>query len=214
MPTIGLDDAAVRYLSERDWRLARLMARVGPLTYHPPASAFHSLAHSIIEQMLSIKAAATIEQRVYALCENDFCPARVAALSEEELRGCGVSSRKARNLRSLAAYALDHDLEALRDRPEGEIRAELTALPGVGKWTCDMFLLFYLGLPDILPVEDGAFRQAFQWLYGASVENEGVRTVVCGLWYPHASTAVRYLYRALNTGLVKTMDPAELRCGR
>lgn len=213
MPTIGLDDAAVRHLSERDWRLAHLIAHLGPLAYRAPASAFHSLAHSIIEQMLSIKAAATIEQRVYALCENDFRPERVAALSEEDLRGCGVSARKARNLRSLAAYALGHDLEALRGRAEGDIRAELMALPGIGKWTCDMFLLFYLGLPDILPVEDGAFRQAFQWLYGASVENAGVRAVVCGLWHPYASTAVRYLYRALNTGLVKTLDPADLCSG-
>lgn len=207
MPTIGLDDAGIRHLCERDWRLAHLIERLGPLSYEPPATAFSSLAHSIIEQMLSIKAAATIEQRIYHLCQGDFCPRTVAALSEGDLRACGVSVRKARSLRSLAAYAIEYDLEALRGLPEEEIRAQLTALPGVGTWTCDMFLLFYLDLPDILPVEDGAFRQAFRWLYGAPVTDEGVRAVVCGLWHPYASTAVRYLYRALNTGLIK--EPVE-----
>lgn len=82
------------------------------------------------------------------------------------------------------------------------------ALPGVGVWTCDMFLLFYLGFPDILPVEDGALRQAFRWLYGAEITDSGVQEVVCSLWHPYSSTAVHYLYRALNQGLVKEVQPA------
>ncbi|MBM6774593.1 DNA-3-methyladenine glycosylase 2 family protein [Olsenella profusa] len=186
------------------------MGRIGPLEHGVPASAFHSLAHSIIEQMLSIRAAATIERRVCSLCDDDFRPETVAALGEGDLRACGMSGRKARSLVGLAAYACEHDLEVLRELSDDVVRERLCALPGVGKWTADMFLLFYLGRPDILPVEDGAFRQAFQWLYGAPVTDEAVRTVVCDLWHPYASTAVRYLYRALNSGLVRELDARDL----
>lgn len=210
MPTIALDSPEVLHLRERDWRLSRLIGRMGPLEHGVPASAFHSLAHSIIEQMLSIRAAATIERRVCSLCDDDFRPETVAALGEGDLRACGMSGRKARSLVGLAAYACEHDLEVLRELSDDVVRERLCALPGVGKWTADMFLLFYLGRPDILPVEDGAFRQAFQWLYGAPVTDEAVRTVVCDLWHPYASTAVRYLYRALNSGLVRELDARDL----
>lgn len=132
------------------------------------------------------------------------------AASVETLRSCGVSNSKARYLRELAEFALVNNLEELSDASDDAVRATLTAIPGIGKWTCDMFLLFYLEREDVLPVENGAFRQAFNWLYGASVENEGVRTVVCNLWKPHSSTAVRYLYRALNMGLVTAQPASEI----
>lgn len=73
-----------------------------------------------------------------------------------------------------------------------------------------MFLLFYLERKDILPVEDRVFRKAFNWLYGASVENERVQTVIYNLWKSHSSTAVRYLYRTLNAGLVTAQPTSEV----
>jgi DNA-3-methyladenine glycosylase II len=174
------------------------------MEYAKPESAFHCLAHSIIEQMLSMKAAATIEQRIITVCDNDLCPSSILSTSIDELRNCGVSKRKALYLHALAEYASDEDLEALSELTDEGVRSALTCIPGIGKWTCDMFLLFYLDRSDVLPVEDGAFRQAFRWLYGASVEHEGVRHVVCSLWRPYSSIAARYLYRALNSGMTKS----------
>ena len=203
MPTITLDSREVEYLSERDFRLRRIMHYIGDLEYSRPESAFHSLAHSIIEQMLSMKAGRAIESRLQELCDGDYTPERIADITAENIKSCGMSFRKAQSLKTLAEYALANDLEALAELPDDQVYKTLVQLPGIGKWTCDMFMLFYLGRPDILPVEDGALRQAFEWLYGAPITNPDVRTVVCSLWSPYSSTAVRYLYRALNLGLTR-----------
>ena len=183
---------------------------MGDLEYRKATSAFENIAHSIIEQMLSMKAGHTIERRLREACGGNLSPEAVASLSTQTIRSCGVSMRKAECLVGLAEYACAHDLEAFSMAEENDIRASLTALPGIGKWTCDMFLLFYLGFPDILPIEDGALRQAFQWLYGAPITNPDVRQVVCSLWSPYSSTAVRYLYRALNEGVVKNKSQSEI----
>ncbi len=203
MASISLDSPQVRYLSERDWRLGKLMSRIGDLEYSRPDSAFQSLAHSIIEQMLSMKAGHSIEQRLVERCGGELTPQSLGGLSVDEVKACGMSLRKAQSLHALAAYATEHDLEALAERTDEEVTTTLLDLPGVEKWTCDMFLLFYLERPDVLPVEDGAVRQAFQWLYGVPITDSCARVLVCSLWHPYASTAIRYLYRALNCGLVK-----------
>lgn len=203
MPVISLTSNEVTYLAERDFRLRHLMYRIGDLKYDPPETAFHCLAHSIIEQMLSMKAGLAIESRLIACCDGAFMPERVKALAVEEVKACGMSLRKAQSLHSLAEYALENDLEDLRHATDAEVSATLQKLPGIGKWTCDMFLLFYLERPDILPVEDGALRQSFGWLYGVPITSEEAQTIVCSLWRPYSSTAVRYLYRALNEGMTK-----------
>ncbi len=208
MPIIKLDSNEVTYLSERDWRLSHLMQRIGDLGYEPYDTAFHSLAHSIVEQMLSMKVGRTIEGRLIDCCGGQLIPERILELPVEQIKGCGMSLRKAQNIQALASYAMENDLEGLRALPDNEIQKELQQLPGIGKWTCDMFLLFYLGRPDVLPIEDGALRQSFEWLYGASITSPDVREVVCSLWQPYSSTAVRYLYRALNMGLIKEMPDA------
>ncbi|MGI6033123.1 MAG: DNA-3-methyladenine glycosylase family protein [Coriobacteriales bacterium] len=207
MPIIRQDSDEVRYLCERDWRLSHLISRLGDLEYRRAGSAFEALSHSIVEQMLSMKASAGIESRIRGACGGKISPDAVAALSVGELRECGISTRKAESLRALAEYAGGNDLEQLCGAPEDEIRSELMALPGIGRWTCDMFLLFYAGRPDVLPVEDGALRQSFEWLYCAPLGDPAVRQVVCSLWRPYSSYAVRYLYRALNKGLVKQGPP-------
>lgn len=209
MPVISLTSKEVAFLSERDYRLRHLMQQIGDLEYSRPESAFHSLAHSIIEQMLSMKAGRAIESRLRELCEGDYMPECIVDIPAENIESCGMSFRKAQSLKMLAEYALENDLEALADLPDEEVYKTLVQLPGIGKWTCDMFLLFYLGRPDILPVEDGALRQAFEWLYGSSIASKEVQAVVCSLWRPYSSTAVRYLYRALNTGLVKELNPSD-----
>lgn len=209
MPVISLNSKEVTFLAERDYRLCHLMRYIGDLEYSRPESAFHSLAHSIIEQMLSMKAGRAIESRLKDLCDGDYTPEHIAKLTTEDIKACGMSLRKAQSLKTLAAYAMANDIEALVELPDEEVYETLVQLPGIGKWTCDMFLLFYLGRLDILPIEDGALRQAFEWLYGVPLTSDISQTLICSLWSPYSSIAVRYLYRALNSGLVKGVKPAE-----
>ncbi len=157
-----------------------------------------------------MKAGDVIRGRLIEKCGGILTPEAVGALSQEEIKACGMSRTKARSLHALADYALEHDLDELAALPDEEVRAELVALPGIGTWTADMYLLFYLGREDILPVEDAAVRQVFTWLYRAPMTDCDVVTAVCDVWHPHCSTAVRYMYRALNTGLLKLGDSRDV----
>ena len=123
MPKITLNSLEVEYLSERDFRLRHLMYRIGELEYTRSPSAFHSLAHSIIEQMLSMKVGRTIEDRLIERCGGNLSPDALIALSVEEIRACGVSSRKAANLKTLSEYAAENDLEALAKLDDAEVSA-------------------------------------------------------------------------------------------
>ena len=207
---IELDSEPIRHLCERDWRLARLIDRIGPIACYTSESGFSNLAHSIIEQMLSIKAAATIDARLRALCGGELAPEPLAALSVEQIRAVGVSQRKAQNLSYLAHHVTEEDLAALAELDDDAVAAWLMALPGVGVWTANMFMIFQLERPDVLPVSDLTFRRAFQWLYGAPAESADVQHVVCDLWRPYRSYAARYLYHALDLGLVDAGPAAEV----
>ncbi len=129
------------------------------------------------------------------------------SLSVEEFRSCGIAAHKAATLQELARTMPEPELWALAGLPDDGVRRALMAVHGIGRWTVDMFLIFYLGRPDVLPVEDGTVRQVFKWLYGAPLTDDNVREVVCSLWRPYSSTAVRYMYRALNMGLVIICAP-------
>lgn len=202
MGCINLDCEAACQLRARDWRLAQLMARIGNLGYRDPDSAFCNLAHSVIEQMLSMKAGNTINARLTDLCGGRVTPEAVGALSLDQVRSCGMARRKAETLLSLADVWTEDSLQALAQLPDDDVRAALCQTRGIGRWTADMFLIFYLDRPDVLPLEDGAVRQAFAWLYGVPITDPTAQTLICDLWHPYASVAVRYLYRALNQGLV------------
>ena len=204
------EDAPVAYLRERDYRLRLLIEHVGAITCFVSESGFANLAHSIIEQMLSTKVAATMEQRLRALCGGQITPETLGALAVEDIRSIGVSQRKAESLAALAARVSEEDIAALADMSDDEVMAWLTALPGIGEWTAHMFMLFSLQRDDILPTSDLTFRRAFAWLYGTGVEEAGVRTAVCELWHPYSSYAARYLYVALDDGLVQAAPAAQL----
>lgn len=190
------------FVAQRDWRLAHLIDAVGELNVYQSESAFSNIAHSIIEQMMSMKVARTIDDRVRALCGGELSHEGVSRLTKDQLRSCGMSGRKADSLLYLANNTTAEQLEGLRELNDHDVSRALCELPGVGKWTADMFLIFYLMRSDVVPDGDATFVQAFTWLYGAPPA-AGVVDVVCDLWHPYASVAARYLYRALDTGMVK-----------
>lgn len=198
MPMLTTNTPEVAYLMERDWRLRHLIEAVGDLSYEVSGSAYERVAHSVIEQMLSMKVGRTIEGRLRELCGGEITGEAVLSLSLEEIRSCSVAARKAATLQGLARTMPEQRLRALAELSDNEVRAALTAVRGIGRWTADMFLIFYLERPDVLPVEDGAVRQVFRWLYGAPLTDDNMREVVCSLWKPYSSTTVRYMYQTLD----------------
>lgn len=190
------------YLCSRDYRLGKLIHAVGTLQYGEKSTAFESLCCSIVEQMMSRRASSTIEGRLRELCNGDIAPSTISKLTIEELRMTGMSCRKAKCLLHVAQTTDEEYYERLCLLDGPEIAAELQRFSGIGKWTTDMFRLFYIEESDILPIEDGAFKQAFCWLYSVEAYIPPVIDVITSLWKPYSSLAARYLYRALNMGLV------------
>lgn len=167
---------------------------------------FESLVQSIVYQQLNGKAAATIHGRVLALFggEMKLTPDRLLAMPEGQLRGAGLSANKLLAVRDLAEKTLSgvvkprKELEALSD---AEIIARLTEVRGIGEWTVQMFLMFKLGRPDVLPTGDFGVRKAFGLLYRKSAKLPPPSALAKHgrLWAPYRTVASWYLWRRLDT---------------
>ena len=204
MKVLTAESPAVRYLCERDERLSHLIAVMGQVECLPPEeSPFAFLVHEIAEQMLSVKAAERIFSRISSLCPDGVTHHSIARISFEQLRSCGVSARKASAILSLADSVCsgEVDLTSLEAMSDHDVMANLTSLRGIGSWTAKMYLIFVLDREDVLPFEDGAFLQSYRWLYETSDCSRRAVEAKCAPWKPHSSTAARFLYHALDTGL-------------
>jgi len=159
-------------------------------------SPFATLVTSIIGQQLSMKVADTIERRVLALVTGEFTPQAVAALVPEKLRQAGLSSAKVRYILELAKRASDGrlDLNALPQMDDETVITTLVELPGIGRWTAEMFLIFSLARPDVLSPGDAGLQRAVRQLFGedATLQQVGPR------WRPFCSVACWYLWRSLD----------------
>ena len=200
-------DVAINVLTQADPPLAKLIEQVGPFRLalrSMDGGPFHALMRSIIYQQLSGKAAATIHRRVLALFPGDTPPdpEEILAVPEESLRGAGMSRAKVAAVKDLAAKTLDGtvpSMEHLDDMDDQTIIDRLTAVRGIGRWTAEMLLIFYLGRPDVLPVTDLAVRKGFMLTYGlddlpkpSELADYGQR------WQPYRSVASWYFWRALD----------------
>ena len=135
----------LEYLSCRDWRLAHLIDFVGPIVRHNDETAFSFLARSIVGQMLSLKAAATIESRLLELCNGTLSFASVAECTVDEIRAIGISSRKASYLLDLATASTEEDLATLSSLSDDGVREALERHRGIGRWTSNMLEYIILG---------------------------------------------------------------------
>jgi DNA-3-methyladenine glycosylase II len=167
-----------------------------------PGDAYGALVRAIVGQQLSTKAARTIFERLVALFGGRTpTPKELLAVDPEELRGVGLSRSKAAYLRDLAEHVEDGELELerLAELEDEEVSEQLTAVKGLGQWTADMFLLFHLGRPDVLPVGDLGIRRAVQIEYGLEdlPDPPELRTIA-EPWRPHRSLACLYLWRSLD----------------
>ena len=191
---------AEKHLAAADPIMKRLIGKHGhcPLAereFEP----FHMLANSIISQQLSSRAAATIKQRVGMLVGAPFEAERVLSTSIEELRGAGLSQAKARYIVELAANVTDRRLDfapivALDDEAVIE---KLVMLPGIGRWTAEMFLLFGLKRMDVLAIGDAGLQRAARNLYGNKRFSPTLLTRVAEAWRPYRSIGSGFLWRSL-----------------
>jgi 3-methyladenine DNA glycosylase/8-oxoguanine DNA glycosylase len=197
-------DLAIEHL-RRDKPLARLIDQIGPfrMQLNSTHNLFLALARAIVYQQLHGKAAASIFARVSALLTANDAQSMAAQLlrfSDEELRAVGLSRNKLLALRDLAQRTVSGELltlEQIHVMENEAIIASLTQVRGIGRWTVEMLLMFRLGRPDVLPLDDFGIRKGFAYAFKkqppilrAELEKRGLR------WRPYRTVASWYLWRA------------------
>lgn len=205
--TLPFDTArALRHLRRADPGLASLIKAVGPfgLEVNGAHDTFTALAEAIIYQQLSPRAAGTIHKRFCALFGEPSVPSPsiAVAMTEDELRSPGLSRAKVMAIKDLAARTLAGEVptvEESRALSDEELVRRLSAVRGIGRWTAEMFLMFRLGRPDVLPLGDYGLRRGFGAAFGlgrvgtpAEVSERGEK------WRPYRTVASWYLWRAVD----------------
>jgi DNA-3-methyladenine glycosylase II len=191
---------ATQELATRDPVLAGLIRAAPAARLRRRSDAFRALARSIVGQQISVRAAAGVWQR---LCDafEEVAPRAFAVSSVEQLRAIGLSRRKAAYLCDLALHFQDGRLAPERwVRMDDEaVVAELTRVKGIGRWTAEMFLIFYLLRPNVLPLGDLGLRRAVSLHYNRGRAVSEVRLQrVARVWVPWRSVATWYLWRSLD----------------
>ncbi len=197
---------ALRHLRRVDPVMAQLIRRAGPYTPKPErgVGAYEALVQAVAHQQLTAKAANTILDRFYALYGGDSIPTPglLVATPDERLRAVGFSRAKAASLKDIAAKTLDGTIPARRllSRMKDEAIIErLVEARGVGRWTVEMFLMFTLGRPDVLPVDDYGICNGFRIAYGKRKLPKPKALAKFGeRWAPYRTTASWYLWRAVD----------------
>ena len=214
-------------LSASDPKLGKLIERAGPfkLRVSSTQSPFEALVESIIYQQLHGKAAATIHRRLlesfYPVTGNEhFAAQHLLDCPNEQLRAAGLSHNKSLALRDLAAKTLDGTVPTLaqiRRMSDEAIIEHLTAVRGIGRWTVEMLLIFRLGRPNVLPVDDYGVRKGFALTFGKLKPADKVTPMDlpkpdvmhrrAKKWQPWCSVASWYLWRACDLGVKKQDTP-------
>jgi DNA-3-methyladenine glycosylase II len=199
-------DEADRHLRKADPVMRAMVDAHGPLDFDGrrgrPQDAYGALVRSIVGQQLSTKAARTIYERLIAIFDGHTpTPEELIAADPDEIRAAGLSRPKISYLRDLGQHIIDGELEVdrLQRLPDHEVTEQLTAVKGLGRWTADMFLMFHLKRPDILPVGDLGIRRAVERAYGLDempAPDELER--MAEPWRPHRTLACLYLWESLD----------------
>ena len=208
MPHALWQRAAVRHLKRADPVLANIIERVGPNRFGARAAGSHldALVRSIVSQQLSTSAASTIHSRLLALVGvPNPLPEHWLALNDPAMRAAGLSRQKIAYIRDLARHVQDGELPMakLHEMSDDEVIEALTRVKGIGMWTAQMFLMFRLGRPDILPVLDLGIRNAFRRAYRLRKDPTAKRMhALAKSWAPYRSVASWYLWQSLELPLV------------
>lgn len=196
--------AALAHLRQMDPKLAPLIDAHGHPTIRPGRDPVHSLARAIVSQQLSGKAADTIWGRFLALYPRRAFPAakKLLATPEADLRSAGLSGAKAAAIKDLARHVVEKKLDPakLPQLTDPEIAAALLPVRGIGPWSVDMFLMFTLARPDVLPVGDLGIRKGMQRHFGLRKLPEAKKMIaLAARWQPYRTIASWYMWRLLET---------------
>jgi DNA-3-methyladenine glycosylase II len=195
-------DEAIVHLARQDKVLRKLVRKFPEPELVSRGNAFQTLARSIVGQQISVKAAQSIWGRFAKLCgRGRMTPARVAALDDAALRACGFSGQKTAYVKDLAARFDRGEVKPRRwARMDDEaIIEELVVVKGIGRWTVEMFLIFHMKRPDVLPVDDLGLRRAMERQYnaGRDLTRDEMRAIGAA-WAPYRSVGTWYLWRSLD----------------
>ena len=193
-------DEAKAAVARRDAKLRKIIRTHGDASLSPRGDAFLTLARAIVGQQISVKAAQSIWERFHAAA-GGMKPALVLALADERMRGCGLSRAKVSYLKDLAAHFASGLVKPRRwaKMTDEEIIEELVQVRGIGRWSAEMFLIFHLMRPDVLPVTDLGLQRAMERLYngGEPLDHAAMRERG-EAWKPWRSVATWYLWRSLD----------------
>lgn len=193
-------ESATLHLRNADPVMAAIIQRVGPCQFSVREPTFETLARSITFQQLSGKAAGTIFGRLRKAVGRRFTASAFLKLAPDELRACGLSRQKIASLTDLAGRVArrEIDFRKLPRLQDEEIITTLSKVRGVGIWTAQMFLIFALERPNVMPLADLGIRNAVRKAYGLSeLPNAAELAKLAEKWHPYCSIASWYLWRSL-----------------
>jgi len=193
-------DAACKHLAKKDRVMKRLIPQFGEACLQSRGDAFSTLARSIVGQQISVKAAQTVWDR-FALLPSAMTADNVLKLKVDDMRAAGLSARKVEYLVDLALHFNEGSVH-VKDwsgMDDEAIITELVAIRGIGRWTAEMFLIFHLRRPDVLPLDDVGLINGISKGYfsGEAVSRSDAREVAAA-WAPYRSVATWYIWRSLD----------------
>jgi len=193
-------DEACKHLAKKDRVMRRLIPQFGDVSLESRGDAFITLARSIVGQQISVKAAQAVWERFAALTKS-LTPASVLKLKVDEMRAAGLSARKVDYLVDLALHFSNGTVHTRQwsEMDDEAIIEELVAIRGIGRWTAEMFLIFYLLRPNVLPLDDVGLINGISHNYfsGEAVSRSDAREVASA-WAPYCSVATWYIWRSLD----------------
>lgn len=197
---------AAEYLSGKDKKLAYLIEHFDLPKFRRETNYFKALTRAIIYQQLNGKVATKILERFIGLFKTDAYPTpeMVVKKTIPTLRQAGLSERKASYIKNIAQFFLDNHItpQKLNKLSNEEIKEMFVQIKGVGSWTVDMFMMFTLGRPDILPVGDLGIRQGFKFMYELDkLPDETFMYQKAKKWSPYRTVASIYLWDLANSGM-------------
>ncbi len=190
---------AKRALARRDAVMGRIIRAYPRIALQRRGDPFRTLARAIVGQQISVKAAQSVWDRVVAAAPT-LAPEAVVGLRVRRLRACGLSERKAEYLRDLARHFVDDSMHLDRwpQMDDEAVIAELVQVRGIGRWTAEMFLIFRLGRPDVLPADDYGVRKGFSVaLRKRELPARKQLEKYAERWRPYRTAASWYLWRAV-----------------
>ena len=195
------------HIAAADPVMAALISRIGPCLLPQRRSPYAALVRSIVAQQLSMAAASTINSRIQTALGGQISVKRIQCTSDDALIAAGLSRRKLRFIRELTCCAAtnEFDLAALRDLPDDQAIKKLCTLRGVGPWTADMFLMFVLNRPDVLPLGDAGLQRSFRLSYSLPHSPPpALMEEIAEPWRPYRTVGCWYLWRSLDLQQLST----------